>query len=157
MSLWKALRYKFLLLTLFSMGHFSIAQEKETEEDKAELKVIVTGFRAIKGEARMLIFDQPDGFPGTGEKALAFTRARVEGKSVEANFVNLKIGKRYAVVIYHDENDNRNFDSNFLGIPTEGYGTSNNVTVLRSPTFEETSFILESDGQTLQIKLFHLF
>jgi uncharacterized protein (DUF2141 family) len=32
----------------------------------------------------------------------------------------------YAVAMFHDENNNGELDHNFLGIPTEGYGFSNN-------------------------------
>ena len=37
----------------------------------------------------------------------------------------------YTVVVYHDENGNEEFDKNFLGIPKESYGFSNNVRQVR--------------------------
>lgn len=39
---------------------------------------------------------------------------------------NLKPGK-YAVRYFHDENGNESLDTNNLGIPTEGYGFSNDA------------------------------
>ena len=37
----------------------------------------------------------------------------------------------------HDENDNNQLDTNFLGIPSEGYGFSNNPNVMRRAHFDE--------------------
>lgn len=153
MQAYKMLKIKAIILSLFLMGHFSIAQDN----DMAQLKIVLTGFKEIKGEARVLLFDKPEGYPGTRNSALDLVAAKVESSQVMVSFENLKIGKTYSIAVYHDENENKNFDSNFLGIPIEGYGTSNNVNVYRSPTFEETSFVLEEDGQTLNIKIHHLF
>lgn len=151
MPLYKVLKYKVIFSVFLLLGHLSMAQENEVV-----LKVVVTGFKEPIGAARVLIFDQAEGYPGKREKALDLTQAQVESEKVEVSFNNLEIGRRYAIAIYHDKNENKHFDSNFFGIPTEGYGTSNNINVLRSPTFEETSFILEKSGQTLNIKLLHI-
>jgi uncharacterized protein (DUF2141 family) len=53
----------------------------------------------------------------------------------------------YAVTIFHDENGNKKFDSNFVGYPLEGYGFSNNVKpVLKAPGFDETKFHYDGSG-----------
>jgi uncharacterized protein (DUF2141 family) len=45
----------------------------------------------------------------------------------------------------HDENDNRKLDRNLFGVPTEGYGVSNNHTyALSSPKWDESTFVVES-------------
>jgi hypothetical protein len=42
----------------------------------------------------------------------------------------------YALVISHDENTNGKLDTNWLGVPTEGYGFSNDATaLLGAPSF----------------------
>ena len=38
---------------------------------------------------------------------------------------NLPAGN-YAVQVMHDENENNKLDTNFMGMPIEGYGFSNN-------------------------------
>lgn len=44
----------------------------------------------------------------------------------------------YAVAVHHDANSNGKLDANFLGIPTEGYGVSNDVRPrFRAPRFAE--------------------
>ncbi len=47
----------------------------------------------------------------------------------------------YAVAVYHDENANIKFDKNWIGLPVEGYGISNNPKIfLGPPAFEDAKF-----------------
>lgn len=58
----------------------------------------------------------------------------------------------YAVSIFHDENSNAKLDKNFLGIPKEGYGFSNNTkTTLLAPSFNDAEFKVST--QTINIKI----
>ena len=69
-------------------------------------------------------------------------------KSIDFNY-------KYGVCIYHDENNNDKCDKNFFGIPTEGYGFSNNKKpVLSIPSFEECSVNLTSD-KSISIKVLY--
>ena len=52
----------------------------------------------------------------------------------------------YAVQVMHDENDNNKLDTNFLGIPSEGYGFSNNPNVMRRAHFDEARFEVGADA-----------
>ena len=46
----------------------------------------------------------------------------------------------YAVAMIHDENANGKLDTNFIGIPTEGIGVSNNPRLTGAPGFDEAKF-----------------
>jgi uncharacterized protein (DUF2141 family) len=62
----------------------------------------------------------------------------------------------YAVSVFHDENMNQKLDKNFVGIPKEGYGASNNPRKkMGPPTFEETKIQVSGAEQSLQIKLMY--
>jgi uncharacterized protein (DUF2141 family) len=53
---------------------------------------------------------------------------------------NLKPGK-YSFKYFHDENGNKALDTNWIGIPTEGFGFSNNVWgIFGPPAVEKTIF-----------------
>ena len=61
------------------------------------------------------------------------------------SFAELAEGK-YAVAVFHDENKNGILDKNYLGIPTEAYGFSNNARrTFSAPSFKEAEVILNSD------------
>ena len=50
----------------------------------------------------------------------------------------------YAIGVYIDENENEKLDTNFLGIPKEQYGFSNNAKAFGIPKFEAASFVLDT-------------
>ncbi len=60
----------------------------------------------------------------------------------------------YAVAVYHDKNGNKKFDKNFLGIPKERFGMSNNPRFgTRAPKYEEAVFTVPETGKEILIKL----
>jgi len=73
-------------------------------------------------------------------------------KKIIYTFKNIPNGL-YAVAVIHDENRNNKLDKNFLGIPKEGYGFSNNVRPkFRSANFEESKFELNG-SKRIVVKL----
>jgi len=61
----------------------------------------------------------------------------------------------YAIALYHDENDNNRCDRNFLGIPREGFGFSNNIKpYFSAPSFKACKFYV-SRNRRISISLLH--
>jgi uncharacterized protein (DUF2141 family) len=60
----------------------------------------------------------------------------------------------YAIAIYHDRNGNRQFDKNFLGLPSEPYGISNNPPInFGPPSLEDSAFKVEGPLVPVTIRL----
>ena len=79
-------------------------------------------------------------------------KVKVKGNSVQETFTGLPDGN-YAVAIFHDENMNGKCDTNFIGIPTEGYGFSNNFKpTVAAPKFSQTK-ISVSGNKKIDIKM----
>jgi len=58
---------------------------------------------------------------------------------------NLKPGK-FAFKYFHDLNKNKKLDTNWIGLPKEGYGFSNNAKgKFGPPSFEETIFVIKKN------------
>ena len=53
----------------------------------------------------------------------------------------------YALMVYFDENDNLEMDKNFIGIPTEPLGFSNNYQPKGPPSYSRAAFILAQDEE----------
>lgn len=63
-------------------------------------------------------------------------------------------GGEYALVVYHDENDNGRLDKNFIGIPSEPLGFSNRYWPQGPPTFARAAFTLSAfETKPIEIKL----
>lgn len=74
----------------------------------------------------------------------------IDGKST-VTFENLEPGV-YAVVCYHDRNDNDKMDFRENGMPLEDYGASNNVMNFGPPSFENAKFVVADKDVSLDIK-----
>ena len=68
-------------------------------------------------------------------------------------FTNLKPGA-YAVIVFHDANDSGKLTENWLGVPTEGYGFSNNAEgVMSAPSFKDAGVLLGNQDLSIVITL----
>ena len=109
------------------------------------LTVEVENVRNAQGVVGVLVFNTAQGWPEQFSAALrAEARAAHKGV-VEITVPNLPAGD-YAVVALHDENANKQLDRNWLGVPVEQWGMSNNPPYrFAAPSFEAARFRLEED------------
>lgn len=122
------------------------------ESNALSLKVTPLNLKKNKGVYRCLLFNSSEGFPSDISKAIQFNNTPVINKTSECLFVDLEPGF-YAISSFHDENANSNLDTNFLGIPKEPYGFSNNASKpFGPPDFDEAKFEVTEDS-SINIKL----
>jgi uncharacterized protein (DUF2141 family) len=106
-----------------------------------ELMVRVAGLKNDRGRVAVALFASAPGFPKQ-EHAARGELARIDKGQATVRFRDLLPGT-YAVAVLHDENENSKMDFNFLGMPLEGYGFSNDAAVLLGPpSFESAAFRL---------------
>jgi len=111
--------------------------------------VDVSTFRNSKGMLGCRLYSGGAGFPESS-KGTVERRVAISGATARCTFADLPPGT-YAVAVMHDENDNQKLDKNFLGIPIEGYGVSNNHThAMSSPTWDESKFVVAA-GQNVRL------
>ncbi len=117
----------------------------------ADLTVEVTDIRVQAGQLKLAVVDSADAWDGKAEPVAADT-VTPAAATATFHFKDLPPGI-YAVQVMHDENGNGKLDTNFVGMPTEGYGFSNNPRVMRKPTWDEARFELGADGATVTVEL----
>ena len=66
------------------------------------------------------------------EKSYKGTKSEIINNSCTITFEDIPSGP-YAISVFHDENNNGEMDSNFMGIPKEDYGCSNDATGFMGP------------------------
>jgi uncharacterized protein (DUF2141 family) len=129
-------------LSIAAVGGLLVQAPREDEGHK--VTVVARHFRNDQGKAGMALFANEDGFPG--DTGLALRRAWVEIRGGEARFEfdHLRPGY-YAVAVFHYENGNGRMDKNWLGVPQEGWGVSNDVRgYLGPPDFAKAAFRIPS-------------
>jgi uncharacterized protein (DUF2141 family) len=134
---------------------FCLSAVAVTAQNK--IQVNVTNFDNNKGVCIVCLYDNAKAFAGKGEP-LKCSTVSVTNKTATTSFDNVSEGT-YAISVIHDANSNKKFDTNFLGIPTEGYGASQNkLPFAAAPKFSENRFIVGGNSTiTSNIKLRYIF
>lgn len=118
----------------------------------AELIVDVVGAESDKGQIHFGLYDSPKAFPEKDGR-IDGTQKPVKKGQATGVFKGLAPGY-YAVVAFHDENDNGEFDQGLFGVPLETYGFSNKaVAFLSAPSFESARIKVPETGARITIKL----
>jgi uncharacterized protein (DUF2141 family) len=126
-------------------------------KDTGTLTVRVNGARNTKGKIGVTLFQDAQGFPDEPSKAVRQQSVDIDPKTMSAQvtFKDIPQGT-FAVSVLHDENSNGKMDKNFVGMPKEGYGASNNPKKKkRAPTFDEAKFAFNSSEQAIEITLIY--
>lgn len=118
------------------------------------LKLTISGVRSDKGAVMVGLYDSEAKFDkaiGRAAKAGRLVdKDRLIGATMRARPGDQGIGfdlppGRYGVIVFHDENDDGRLDKNMLGMPTEGYGFSNNATgFFSAPSFDDAAITVGS-------------
>ncbi|MFK8184464.1 MAG: DUF2141 domain-containing protein [Phormidesmis sp.] len=123
-----------------------------TGAQAATLAVNIENLETTDGAVGCALFNIPDGFPNS---YISVPNQLVEPQAdgtAYCEFANVSPGT-YAVSVMHDLNGNLRLDTNFLGIPREAWGVSNNVRpALSAPSFDSAKFVL-NDNKTINITL----
>ena len=116
------------------------------------LTIRISELKNDRGRVAIALFASADDFPDQ-KKALAGKLTRIERGRAAATFNDVRPGV-YAVAVLHDENENDKMDFNFLGMPLEGYGFSNDAAAMFGPpSFEAAAFKLSPRASYLPIKI----
>ena len=121
-------------------------------ESPSSVLIEVSGFKNMRGTLNCRLFSKAADFPD--DEGIVTLRVPITGPNTSCSFSNVEPGT-YAIAVVHDENGNGKLDKNSVGVPSEGYGVSNNKTyALSAPKWDESSFALgATESKALLVKL----
>lgn len=144
-----------LILLLPVLGNFLFLASARANLNN-NLTVEVDGLKNQSGKICASIFYDSKGFPNNSKKAVQSQCVDITEKPLKLTFKNLKAGN-YAVAVIHDANSNGVLNSNSFGIPTEGFGFSNNPLILTGPPkFNDAAVLVAGPSTDIQIQLQYL-
>ena len=116
------------------------------------IHVKILNIRNSTGTVDCALFESPVGFPTEFlRSATNVIVKKIRMTQARCTFEDIPPGT-YAIAVIHDENMNGELDTNWLGIPSEGYGFSNDAkALLGAPSFSAASF--PYDGQDLELTI----
>ncbi len=141
-----------LPLSLVSAAQSASLASPECSEEGLPLHVAVDKLRSTDGNLTVTVYGSRDDFLAPGAK-LTRKRVPITGSMTEACLTVPAVGT-YAIAVYHDENNDRDFNRTFVGLPDEGYGFSNDAPALVGlPSYDDAKFDVPADGRRLEIRM----
>lgn len=126
---------KKLLLPLLLMCSLPLAAQHKME-------ITIKGIEKVKGTVLVAVYNSEDSFM---KKHVLSAKQKVSDEQVTVVIDNVKTGD-YAITTFHDENDNGKLDTNFIGIPNEPYGFSNDARgSFGPPSFDKAKVKIDGD------------
>ena len=114
-----------------------------------KLTITVKNISEHVGTLKIGVYDEKNYM----ETTLASAQVQANKDEVTVT-VTLPHAGKYAVAVFQDKNGNNKLDSNFIGIPNEPFGFSNqNSYPMGSPKFKNAAFDVDKD-QKITIPLF---
>jgi uncharacterized protein (DUF2141 family) len=142
----------FILVVLSSC----ISVKAQAQSKRGNLRVVVNNYRNKSGQIGFYLFNSGDQFPGHTGKAILSSYVKISGITTEYTFTNVPVGT-YAVYVFHDEDSNKELNTNFIGMPKEGVGVSNNAKGhFGPPKYDDAKFTLIKPEQLISISLTYL-
>lgn len=133
-----------ILATLFTTAFFIVAS---LNLEKSKITATVTNVTSDKGKVSFALYTK-DSFMKVPLQAKSSTIKN--GKS-SVIFENIEPGE-YAIICFHDKNDNDKMDFQENGMPLEDYGASNNIMSFGPPKYDDAKFTVADEDLSIEIK-----
>ena len=150
-------RNMILVLMVLVISIVSLHSQAVSDDNKenGNLTVAVIGFESDKGQLRIALFNSEETYSDKKEPEEPFIRgfASIKDKRAIWVFENIPFGE-HVIIYYHDENGNNKLDKNFLGIPKEKHGFSNNAKgSLGIPDYGKAKFVFNTEIKNMEIRI----
>ena len=132
----------FLSGLLWFFCFISLAQPTQNSID---ITVNFKNLESSKGEVFVQLF-------GADQKKIEGKTVAINNKTAQITFYKMPQGS-YAIRAFHDANNNGEMDANWVGIPKEPYGFSNNVRSSYGPPDFEKQLFQATKNTTIEIQL----
>lgn len=118
------------------------------------IHVSIPDIKNSNGAVACALFEKPEGFPTEFLRyATHIMMMKIRNTQGRCDFLDIEPGI-YALAVIHDEDMDGKIDTNWLGVPREGYGFSADAEAsMGAPSFKEASFTYDGGDLELTISL----
>ena len=121
-------------------------------QQTGDLTIVLTGFENNNGLVWISVVNSEQGYVDE-HKAFCGIRTKLTKRRVEIVLKGISYGE-YGIRTYHDEDESGSLNKNFLGIPKEAYGFSNNArNLFGTPSYDKVRFKLNAPAVTVNITI----
>lgn len=146
---------KHILLFLLVCASWVLRADPPAEDPViGTMRVYVDNVRDAEGTIWIGVYTSEDDFLDRKKARLVAVKVNKLGRAY-VEISDMIVGKDYALGLFHDVNDNGEFDLNWMGLPSEPWAFSGMPkTRLRLPYFSEVSFrfMIEPAGKVVRLR-----
>ena len=145
---------RFIIVTAFILLFIPLnySQDIGNSAEVGTVIVRITGFASDEGDCWFALDNSMEVYESEDSVFIGKILPIINSE-VLLTIDSLKYGS-YAIKVFHDENINGELDSNFLGIPTEDYGFSNDASGwFGPPRWEKAMFLLNEREMAIEISV----
>jgi len=147
----KSLLTVLLFIIISNSWNISAQITQASVISSGNMTVIVENLDNNVGFVVIALFNSKDAWDGKA-KALRGGKEAITNNTASFIFQNIPYGE-YALRFFHDEDDDNEMDSNFLGIPSEDYGFSNKAkATFGIPDYEEAKFMFDEANAVVRMQ-----
>ncbi|WP_290701735.1 DUF2141 domain-containing protein [Lacinutrix sp.] len=133
-----------ITLAILISSLFSFAQENTNRN----ITVTVDNVKNNTGKVLLTLHNKTTFLVADGVQNI---ETKIEDGKVKATFKNVTPGT-YAILVLHDENENKAMDFDTNRMPIENYGMSNNPLGYGPPQYSEAKFELKNEDLEMNIR-----
>ena len=119
-----------------------------SQDSTTTITVTIDNVTSDKGKVLMSLHNKDTFMKGKGVMS---GQSEIKDGKITITFENVEAGE-YAIIAFHDENDNKNMDFRENGMPLESYGMSNNSMAFGPPNYEDAKFTVADKAIDLNIR-----
>jgi len=139
-----------IIIKLIFLSLFGILISNAQQSTANEITVIVSDLKNNEGRVFVALYNSETNFLN---KEIKGNISDIKNNSCTLTFKDIPNGM-YAISLFHDVNNNNKMDTNFLGIPKEDYGCSNNAKgFMGPPKWKEAKFQINNKSIIQYIKI----
>lgn len=134
----------------FFVAFFLLNFVQKEQQSKGKIYLNVDGFENNDGKLMIALSNSEESY-SNHDQVYRGSHAEIINKKARYVFDDVPLGT-YAIKVFHDENNNDELDFNFMHLPQEAYGFSNNARGTFGPaSWEDAKFELVSDSLSILI------
>ena len=133
---------------VLALGIFLIAFSTKAQEETVTVNVTIDNVLNDKGTILVSLHSKDSFMKGSG---VIDMQEKAKKGTISISFENVVAGE-YAVMVLHDENDNKRMDFEANGMPKESYGMSGNSMPMGPPSFADAKFKVLNENLDLSIR-----
>lgn len=119
-----------------------------SQDSKTSITVTIDNVTSDKGTVKLSLHTADTFMKGKG---LMSAQSKIKNGKITVTFENVKPGD-YAIIAFHDENENSKMDFRENGMPLESYGMSNNSMAFGPPNYNDAKFTVADKNLDLNIR-----